>query len=269
MAKNAVIYQGLIDLPVQIEDTSATSPNYFHITSLPSTFTAGVNFVQFKGNPALFPENTEIQIEILDSNGEPIYYEVDVNVDNGEATAVLSIYINQDTAPGTAYIILCSTANQDINGNKLDTSLINIRWIGQTYVDIKKANDAEINFSILPTTSIFNYTGSYTNYLYTGTNGSKIQTVTLSGLQYYYYNDLPVLTTGSTTGTGFDNTALNATVKISYSNLSNLYPNTSSIVDTTYTYTSSINTITSPGILSLTNALTFPIVNISNIKLTG
>ena len=173
MAKKEVIYQGLLDYPVLIEDTSATSPDYFRITKLPKEFTAGTNFVQFKGNPDLFAENTEIQIEVLDSYGAAIYYETGINVDNGEQTAVISVYINEDTAPGTAYVILASTAQKDVNGNKLDTSLINVRWVGQIYIDASKANDAEISFDALPTVNVFNYTGSYVNYLYTGTNGSN------------------------------------------------------------------------------------------------
>ena len=185
MAKKEVIYQGLAELPVLINDTSATSPNYFRVNALPTVLTAGTNFIQFKGNASLFSENAEVYIEIIDSNGNAVYYESDVNVDNGEPTAVISIYINQDTAPGTAYVILVSTAKKDINGIPLDSSKPNVRWIGQTYIYIQKANDAEIIFDQLPTISLYNYTGSYINYTYnSGTN--KISTTNITDLKYYY-----------------------------------------------------------------------------------
>ena len=262
MARKEIIYQGLSELPILIEDTSINSPNYFRVNKLPTVLTAGTNFIQFKGNASLFAENAEILIEVIDSNGNTVYYETDVNVDNGEPTAVISIYVNQDTAPGTAYIVLVSTAKKDINGIPLNVSNPNVRWIGQTYIDIQKANDAEIIFDQLPDVNVFNQTSSYVDYSYNlGT--SKISSVSITGLQYYYYNNTAILTTGSNSSNTFDSTALNATVRISYADLSNAVPAASNI-DTSYTYTSSVDLITK-GALALTTPLSFNILN-SNSK---
>ena len=130
MAKKEPIYRGLAELTVQIEDASVASPDYFKIVNAPSEFTAGTNLFKFRGNASLFYENSEVYVEILDSNNDPIYHEVELDEESDPKAAVVIVYINQDTAPGPAKIILCTTAYKDINNNLLDTSKINVRWTG-------------------------------------------------------------------------------------------------------------------------------------------
>ena len=79
MSRKEVIYQGLLDLNVAVEDFLVSSPNYFRISHLPTEFTSGQNVFKFKGNPDTFIEDTPIEIEILDSNGDPIYFESDLD----------------------------------------------------------------------------------------------------------------------------------------------------------------------------------------------
>ena len=117
MAKKEPIYRGLAELTVQIEDASIASPNYFKIVNLPTEFTAGKNIFKFRGNPSLFNENSIVYTEILDSNNKPIYHEVELDEESDPKSAVVVVYINQDTAPGPAKIILCTTAYKDINNN--------------------------------------------------------------------------------------------------------------------------------------------------------
>ena len=62
-------------LNVDIEDTSYRSDNYFVVSDLDSTFTAGKNFFTINGSPNLSP-NSKILLEILDSAGNPLYYEI-------------------------------------------------------------------------------------------------------------------------------------------------------------------------------------------------
>jgi hypothetical protein len=100
MSRKEVIYQGLLDLPVVIEDFSVSSPNYFRVTNLPTEFTSGQNIFKFKGNPDVFVEDTPIEIEILDSNGDPIYFEVDLDLESSEQEAIISVFITQDIPPG-------------------------------------------------------------------------------------------------------------------------------------------------------------------------
>ena len=59
MAKKEIIYQGLADLNVQVDDFSLSSQDYFRIAKLPTEFTAGLNTFRFKGNTTLFAEEVQ------------------------------------------------------------------------------------------------------------------------------------------------------------------------------------------------------------------
>jgi hypothetical protein len=192
MAKKEIIYQGLADLDVQVDDFSLSSQDYFRIAKLPTEFTAGLNTFRFKGNTTLFAENTPVYIEILDANGDPIYYEIGLDLESAEQAAIITVFINEDTAPGVGYIILCSTANYDVDNTRLDTSQINLRWSTQIYIDPSKRNETEIIFDTLPEISVFPSTGAYSAKRYS--KGSKIVQLELSSSNYYYRNDTPIIT---------------------------------------------------------------------------
>ena len=64
---------GLDTLQVDIEDTSFLS-KYFVISEFNPVLSAGRNPISFNGSAFLKP-TTEIKIECLDSNGNPLYIE--------------------------------------------------------------------------------------------------------------------------------------------------------------------------------------------------
>jgi hypothetical protein len=264
MAQKEVIYQGLLDLTVSVDDLSVNSPNYFRITKLPGEFTSGVNVFRFKGNPALFVEGSYIYIEILDSNGNPIYYESNLDLESASQDAIVSVYVNQDTAPGPGYIIICGIANQTAAGKKLNTSEINVRWIGNIFIDPSKPNESEIVFSSLPDVNIVGGVGAYTNFGYPG--GTKYVTASLTNLEYYSYNQAPVIATSSLSNVGFDENALAAKIQFSYSNLTSKNPAPFGNVSQT-AFTSSVNAIISSGIITLTDPVKFPVDNNNSIYL--
>ena len=206
MAKKEITYQGLVDLNVQVEDISLSSPDYFRVSKLPSEFTAGKNVFRFKGNASLFAEGAPIYIEILDANGDPIYYETSLDLESAEQAAIVTVYINEDTATGVAIIAICSTANYDIAGKILDTTQINVRWTSQIYIEPSKRNTDEIIFDTLPEITVIPGTGAYTNYIYSG--GSRFDSDVYDYLDYYYYNNTAVLTTSSFSSMGFRTDAL-------------------------------------------------------------
>ena len=265
MAKKEPIYRGLAELTVQIEDASIASPNYFKIVNLPTEFTAGKNIFKFRGNPSLFNENSIVYTEILDSNNKPIYHEVELDEESDPKSAVVVVYINQDTAPGPAKIILCTTAYKDINNNALDTSKINVRWTGAVYIDISKINPAEIVFSKLPTINITNSTGSYVNYGYA--LGERVVSQSVTGLQYVFSGKTPVLITGSNCTIGFTTSSLYASVDIPFISGSNYYPSIPGTVATlfpsqsTQIYKSNIVGFNGKGIAYLQTPMTFELVN--------
>ena len=265
MAKKELIYRGLSELTVQIEDTSVASPDYFKIVNLPTEFTAGKNIFKFRGNPSLFNENSIVHTEILDSNNDPIYHEVDLDEESDPKAAVVVVYINQDTAPGPAKIIICTTAYKDINNNLLDTSKINVRWTGAAYVDVSRINPAEIVFSKLPTINITNSTGSYVNYGYT--LGERVVSQSVTGLRYIFSGRTPVLITGSNCTIGFTTSSLYASVDIPFTSGSSYYPSIPGTVATlfpsqsTQIYKSNIVGFNGKGIAYLQTPMTFELVN--------
>jgi hypothetical protein len=248
MAKKEITYQGLVDLNVQVEDISLSSPNYFRVAKLPSEFTAGKNVFRFKGNASLFAEGAPIYIEILDANGDPIYYETSLDLESAEQAAIVTVYINEDTAPGVAIIAICSTANYDIDGKILDTTQINVRWTNQIYIDVSKRNEAEIIFDALPEVTVFPSTGSYIVKTYFGNN--KVAQLAFSSSKYYYRNDTPIVTgyignisigTGVAANYIIDPNSLEAaTITFPISSLQNATPAALNTITTTQ-FTSSID----------------------------
>lgn len=263
MSKKEVIYQGLADLDVLIEDTSTTSPKYFKVVKVPAELTAGINTLKFKGNPLLFKDGSPIYIEILDSNGEPVYYETALDLESAEQAAIVSIYVNQDTPPGIGSIILCGTVTKSETGASLNTSGINVRWQLPMYIDPSKRNEDDIIFGALPTVSITSSTGSYTVYGYP--TGQKYVTSSLNNITYRYTNNTPVLFTGSNALVGFDNTALSAIISIPYTSITNKQPSISGTVSNSLVYTSSIVGYSGSGIAYLADPIVFPITD-SNSK---
>lgn len=249
MAKKETIYQGLLELPVQIEDVSINSPDYFRITKLPSEFTSGINIFKFRGRPELFSEEAVIYLEILDSNGEPVYYEAKPDLESQDQSVVISVFINEDTAPGNGYIVLCSTANQSAEGELLDVSAVNVRWSSEIFIDPSKRNDAEIIFATLPEVTISGGTNTYTNFGYA--SGQKVASASYYNLNYYYANNTPVLVTSSLSPGGFTGSWLGADVYITAPNITNTNPATPSGIDSNTIYYSAVTNIDGSGILTL------------------
>lgn len=261
MSRKEIAYQGLIDLDVFIDDLSDNSPDYFRVTKLNAEFTAGPNIFKFKGNPPLFPEDALVYIEILDSNGDPIYYETDLDLESSEQNAIVTVFVNEDTPPGPGFIILCSTLKSDIDGTLLDPSVINVRWIKEIYIDQSKRSEDPIIFSQLPEVFISggDTKANYTYYTYPDGDEQYIN-VEKTNLQYLYYNNTAVLVTTSLSPSGFDATALAASVSIDISNLSGFDSQpVGTITDTVYT--STISSFLSDGIAVLTDPIRLTIQN--------
>ena len=53
----------------------AKSDGKFNITKFPDTLTGGKNLFKLKANSNNLVRNSQIHIEVLDYNGNPIYYE--------------------------------------------------------------------------------------------------------------------------------------------------------------------------------------------------
>ena len=162
-----VLYQGLLEIPVLYQDNTKDSLDYFRISQLPTEFTAGKNLFSFKCNPDTFLDNSPLYVEVLDSAGYPIYTEVDINAENDDQFAVVSVFVDESTAPGPGTIILCGIIDRDTSGNEVNTNNgINIRWNNPIQIYPSKRNTSEIVYSTLPSISISSSLRPYVNYFY-------------------------------------------------------------------------------------------------------
>lgn len=242
MSRIELIYQGLADLNVQIEDTTATSPDYFQVTKMPLEFNSGVNTFRFKGNTELFREETPIYIEILDVNGEPVYYEVNLDLESEEQYAIISVYITPDVPPGVGRVILCSSAYRDASGIVLDDSQINLRWSYEIHIDASKRNDSEIIYSSLPEVFINADVKPYVDLGYP--SGERFVYDTITGLNYIYSNGTGAVLTSSLSRRGFDATG-HTSIQFEFSDLSRISPSLPGTVPNIAAFTSSLTVIDS------------------------
>jgi len=188
-ARNEIQYQGLINLPVFVEDLSPASPDYVRITSIPNEFTSGKNFFKFRGNPERFAEGAPLYIEVLDSTGAPMYYDVniDTSAPEGERAILVSVYVYPNTPPGEGTIIICGTITIDKYGDPIaPTDSINFRWSSGIFMDPVKKNSTEIYFENLPSIGVTQTTQSYQQPKSKYVNNKSVNTILLKNATYTY-----------------------------------------------------------------------------------
>lgn len=146
----------------QLVDTSPFSDDIFNIVEFPDRLTAGKNLFKLRANNQILVNESRIHIEVLDFNGDPIYYEPLQYIEK-DGTRVVAIYIFPDTAPGTATVYLAARArsvgaqqlpfSRDFNSpNNID--IPNVLWSRKVPVAPLAANDNEIIFTRQPSMTI-------------------------------------------------------------------------------------------------------------------
>jgi hypothetical protein len=215
--RKKVGYVGLKDLSYSLIDTDIISRDYFNVVEFPNRLTAGKNLIKLKANPDTLVDRSIIHIEILDFNGNPIYYEP-LNYVEKDGTRVIAIYVYPDTAPGRATIYLAGRAlinvdtgeryaySKDYNDvNYLNSP--NVIWRRNVTVAPKARNNTEIIFTKYPTVTLSEVVQPYLQpvellNVFTQTTGSEGATVRIDPLG-----------TG-TTPVGVSSTAVSQTVPI-------------------------------------------------------
>ncbi len=169
---------------VLIEDTSSTS-TYFQVANLPRMFTGGRNSFLIAGSSLLAPGST-IEIEILDANGNSIYQNPVKNYVEGTARLV-TVEINEATAPGFATIILLGRASIQENGDEIPPdwqNSYNVRWSTQILVEPRARNTSPLIFETTPrafTEEKRLYSVNTSSY----TTTSSLFTASLTQIPYY------------------------------------------------------------------------------------
>jgi hypothetical protein len=116
--RKRVDYVGLKDLGISIVDNTPDSSQYFNIVDFPTQLTGGKNLFKIKSTANTLVKDSKIHIEVLDSNGSPIYYEP-INYLEADGTRVIAIYVYPDTPYGTATVYVAGRASQDLRGRRL------------------------------------------------------------------------------------------------------------------------------------------------------
>ena len=190
--RKKVGYVGLKDLSYSLIDTDIISRDYFNVVEFPNRLTAGKNLIKLKANPDILVNNSQIHIEILDFNGNPIYYEP-LNYVEKDGTRVVAIYVYPDTAPGRATVYIAGRALVNVetgiqypfskdynNPNYLNTP--NVIWRRNVTVAPKARNKTEIIFTRYPTVTLSEVVQPYLQpveifNVYTQVTGSGESTV--------------------------------------------------------------------------------------------
>ena len=137
---------GDLGMGIVINDTDPNS-TFFRITEFPEYLGVGKNTIRLLGSN-LLKKNSKIDIEVLDSQGNPIYYEIP-KVKKSVKGKIISIWVysgrsnrEENTASGTAKVTIVGTGNR----NEI------IRWTRNVEVRANEESSSEIIFNekILP-----------------------------------------------------------------------------------------------------------------------
>jgi hypothetical protein len=144
----------LEELPILINDTNVNS-TYFGVNNFPSILTAGKSYFLIGGSNFLKP-GTDVQIEVLDANGNTIYYEIADALLAGTYRLV-SLFIYSTTPVGMATVTVVGEASsmRQTDGSTVSvpsnwTGKPNVRWSRQVKVDTLKGDTAEAILKKLP-----------------------------------------------------------------------------------------------------------------------
>ena len=140
-----------------------TAPNsrYFKITEFKDTFTGGKNGFLIEGSPELL-ESTEIKIEILDVDGNPIYFEPGNGIPEYYEgnSKVIAVYVYEDTPIGTADITILGELKQYYDGVQLKDipdewkGIYNVKWQRDFKINKLLSNEEKVRFYKRPTVTI-------------------------------------------------------------------------------------------------------------------
>jgi len=174
-----------------VEDTSPDSPNYFQITEFSDTLGGGRYIMKLKGNGLNLRANSDIDVEVIDANGDNMFAEVNDYVDRFN-DYYITIEVYDITAKGLAVIYLVGEAIVDLEGNPIPESLsrdYNVRWSRAVNIVPMERNTSKLVFNDPPLIDIVQVQTPEREF----TNAAA-----LSGSQFLQYtssvNDFTIIT---------------------------------------------------------------------------
>lgn len=141
-----------------------SNPNsdYFRITEFKESFTGGKNGFLIEGSEHL-KESTDIKIEILDVDGNPIYFEPGNGVPEyyEGLSKVIAVYIYEDTPIGNAKITILGELKTYIDTDGITqeipaewAGIYNVKWEREFKVNRLLANEDKVRFYKRPQVNI-------------------------------------------------------------------------------------------------------------------
>ena len=201
------VRDNVTDIQTYIVDNTPKSTKYFRVSDVPQVLQKGKNLLRITAHPTNLVPGTQVYVDVRDSNGNPIYYEIPDYLEN-DKSRVISIWIYHDkgednTPNGEATITLAGIANVDMDGNPLPQrhrGKLNVKWQTTVTVDRERDNTSEIIFDStnLPIANVSQSIEVYQNQPQSGED--LISTSQTGKVQYISRGDTPIIQTkdGST-----------------------------------------------------------------------
>ncbi len=180
--------QNLSSFQTYLVDDNPNS-TYFKITEFKDSFTGGKNGFLIEGSEHL-KETTEIKVQILDVEGNPIYYEPGNGVpEYYEGTSkVVAVYIYEDTPIGTAKITILGELKTYVEEGGVVRDIpdewknvYNVKWEKSFQVNRLLANEDKVRFYRRPTVSI----SEIVKPIFNNVTTTVVQTGSLSGIAQF------------------------------------------------------------------------------------
>ena len=254
--------QNLSKYRVLVEDSSATSDEYFSIVEFPEYLGEGKNLLRIKTNPNIFEPNTQIFIEVLDPNGTPVYWEIPNHREN-DNSRLISIWVYGDrtdrynNGKGIGEIILLGTLSTTSDGNQVPTDfkkIPNVRWRRKVSFAPNKPSNGKIVFKSdsLPKLALSSSVDTFTNKIVS--NNELVRQITGSSVYYKKSTFGDTVSLERDGGANFNSEMVSGIV---YGNLSTtLFPRLGGGQSQPTTFTASITNVVSNQILRIQNPLT-------------
>jgi len=166
--KKEIVYKELDRIAVPVTDTNPLSPDYLRITYLPNEFNLGKNLIRIRPNIPNFIEGTQLYVEIIDYNGDPVYYETELNSETADTFVIISVYIYEDTPPGPCAVYILGSIKGVPIPDRNQIYPVNFRWGTIINIDTTEKTKSPIIFTTLPKVSIVYNTASYDILVYPG-----------------------------------------------------------------------------------------------------
>jgi len=168
---------------------------------VPDVLCKGKNLIRISAHPTNLLPNSQIIVDVTDSNGNPIYFEIPDYLEQ-DKSRVISIWIYHDkgddnTPNGDAIIDIYGIARFDETGNQVPEKYRgkhNLKWSTTINVDRTRDNISPIIFksTSLPSAALSESIEVYKNSPLNGTD-LELTTVSGNGASYFYKGTTPIV----------------------------------------------------------------------------